>query len=60
MTRLGSDLLRTGWAATALIGAMLAVGALVLGEWGTALLTGGLAAAGIAGLVRSDPKRAAA
>jgi len=59
VTRLGDDLIRTAWAAMALIGGMLAVGGLVLGEWGTALLTGALAAAGIAGLVRRAPRRVA-
>jgi hypothetical protein len=56
---LGDDLIRTAWAALALIGGMLAVGGLVLGEWRTALFTGALAAAGIVGLVRSAPRRVA-
>jgi Na+/proline symporter len=59
VTRLGDDLIRTAWAALALIGGMLAVGGLVLGEWRTALFTGALAAAGIVGLVRSAPRRVA-
>jgi len=59
VTRLGDDLIRTAWAALALIGGMLAVGGLVLGEWRTALFTGALAAAGIAGLLRNAPGRVA-
>ena len=56
VTRLSDDLIRTGWAALALVSGMLAVGALVLGEWRTALIASALAAAGIAGLSRSSPK----
>ena len=59
VTGLGDDLIRTAWAALALISGMLAVGGLVLGEWRTALFTGALAAAGIVGLVRSAPRRVA-
>jgi SSS family solute:Na+ symporter len=59
VTRLGDDLIRTGWAALSLVSGMLAVGALVLGEWRTALIACALAAAGIAGLPRSPPKGAA-
>jgi hypothetical protein len=56
---LGDDLIRTAWAALALVSGMLAVGGLVLGEWRTALFTGALAAAGIAGLLRNAPGRVA-
>jgi Na+/proline symporter len=59
VTRLGDDLIRTAWAALALLGGMLAVGGFVLGEWRTALFTAALAAAGIAGLVRSAPRKVA-
>ena len=59
VTRLGDDLIRTAWAALALVSGMLAVGGLVLGEWRTALFTGALASAGIVGLLRNAPGRVA-
>ena len=60
VTALTGDLVRTAWAALALLSGTLALGALLLTEWQVLLLTGGLAAAGLTGLLRLRARRVSA
>ena len=60
VTRLADDIVRTAWAALALLSSMIGVGGLVLAEWRTALIGAALLAVGIVGLQRHKGERAVA